>query len=79
MKQPVCPRAHYAESLHSIDESADYLRKTDTSLMLHYSAGVLQAFETLYNRHKGGLYRHFIRHISEPSLAEYLYQDIWKS
>ncbi|MFT5924616.1 MAG: RNA polymerase sigma-70 factor (ECF subfamily) [Paraglaciecola sp.] len=77
MKQPVNPNANYARSLHSIDKSADYLRQTDTSLMQQYSTGDLQAFETLYNRHKGGLYRYFMRQIPEPSLAEDLYQEIW--
>ncbi len=77
MKQPVNPNPNYAESLHTIDESADYLQQTDTTLMQQYSAGDLQAFETLYNRHKGRLYRYFMRHIPEPSLAEDLYQDIW--
>jgi RNA polymerase sigma-70 factor (ECF subfamily) len=73
----VNPNANYARSLHSIDKSADYLRQTDTSLMQQYSTGDLQAFETLYNRHKGGLYRYFMRQIPEPSLAEDLYQEIW--
>ena len=58
-------------------DSADYQQHTDTSLMQQYAAGDVAAFETLYNRHKGALYRYFMRHIPEPSLAEDLYQEIW--
>jgi RNA polymerase sigma-70 factor (ECF subfamily) len=73
----VNPNASSAESVQSIADSADYQIQTDTILMQQYSAGDLRAFETLYNRHKGGLYRYFMRHIPEPSLAEDLYQEIW--
>jgi RNA polymerase sigma-70 factor (ECF subfamily) len=66
-----------AGSVQNITDSVDYLKQTDTILMQQYGAGDLRAFETLYNRHKGGLYRYFMRHISEPSLAEDLYQEIW--
>ncbi len=71
------PNANYAESVQSIPDSVDYQQQTDTSLMQQYGAGDLRAFEILYNRHKGGLYRYFMRHIPEPSLAEDLYQEIW--
>jgi len=71
------PNANIAESTQPIPASADYQQQTDAVLMLQYGAGDLRAFETLYNRHKGGLYRYFMRHIPEPSLAEDLYQDIW--
>jgi len=69
--------ANNAESVQSIAASADYQQQTDASLMQLYTAGDLRAFETLYNRHKGGLYRYFMRHIREPSAAEDLYQEIW--
>lgn len=71
------PKINSAESVQLLFDSVDYLQQTDTSLMQYYCAGDLLAFETLYNRHKGGLYRYFMRHISEPSLAEDLYQEIW--
>jgi RNA polymerase sigma-70 factor (ECF subfamily) len=73
----VNPNANYTESVQNITDSVDYQQQTDTSLMLQYGAGDLRAFETLYNRHKGSLYRYFMRHISEFSLAEDLYQEIW--
>ena len=77
MKQPVKANANYTESVGSTTDSINYQQKTDTSLMQHYVQGDLLAFETLYKRHKGGLYRYFMRHIPEPSLAEDLYQEIW--
>lgn len=77
MKQPLVPNANNAESVQNITDSADYQQQTDTILMQQYASGDLRAFETLYNRHKGGLYRYFMRHIPESSLAEDLYQEIW--
>ncbi|MEI6858809.1 MAG: sigma-70 family RNA polymerase sigma factor [Shewanella sp.] len=45
--------------------------------MLSYARGDISAFETLYQKHKGGLYRYFVRQISDKSLAEDLYQETW--
>jgi len=44
--------------------------------MLRYAAGELAAFETLYERHRGGLYRFFLRQ-SPRLVAEELFQDVW--
>ncbi len=49
----------------------------DQCLMLSYARGDISAFETLYQKHKGGLYRYFVRQISDKSLAEDLYQETW--
>lgn len=51
--------------------------KTDEQLMQLYALGDMAAFTLLYNRHKGGLYRYFIRQVRDKSLAEDLYQDVW--
>jgi RNA polymerase sigma-70 factor (ECF subfamily) len=77
LKQPVKSNNNDAESVQYTTDSADYVQQTDISLMQQYADGDLRAFETLYNRHKAGLYRYFMRHIPEPSLAEDLYQEIW--
>lgn len=45
--------------------------------MLAYRQGDAGAFETLYARHKGPLYRYVLRSIRERGLAEELYQEIW--
>jgi RNA polymerase sigma-70 factor (ECF subfamily) len=49
----------------------------DEELMLAYRDGDAGAFDTLYRRHRGALYRYVLRGIKERSLAEELYQEIW--
>jgi RNA polymerase sigma-70 factor (ECF subfamily) len=51
----------------------------DEDLMLAYAAGDATAFDTLYARHRGGLYRYLIRHCGQPGIADELFQDIWLS
>lgn len=50
---------------------------SDEALMLRYRDGEVAAFELLYARHRGGLYRYLLRQVGTPSLAEELYQDVW--
>jgi RNA polymerase sigma-70 factor (ECF subfamily) len=50
---------------------------TDEQLMLAYQAGDLSAFEQLYKKHKGPLYRYFVRQLRDNTLAEDLYQEVW--
>ncbi len=49
---------------------------TDENLMLSYGRGDADAFEALYARHKGPLYRFVLRQ-SGQAFADELYQDIW--
>lgn len=51
---------------------------TDEALMLAYGAGEAGAFEVLYARHRGPLFRFVLRQVREHALAEELYQDIWQ-
>jgi len=51
---------------------------SDEDLMLRYADGDLDAFQRLYERHRGGLYRYFLRQ-SNRSVAEELFQDVWAS
>ena len=51
----------------------------DVSLMLRYRAGDAAAFETLYRRHKGPLYRYFLRQCRDAEVAGDLFQDVWAS
>ena len=44
--------------------------------MLRYAKGDLDAFQQLYEHHRGGLYRYFLRQ-SSASVAEELFQDVW--
>jgi RNA polymerase sigma-70 factor (ECF subfamily) len=50
---------------------------TDEALMLAYAAGRAAAFDTLYARHRGGVYRYLLRHCSNAGTADELFQDVW--
>ena len=45
--------------------------------MLAYRGGDAGAFETLYARHRGALYRFVLRSLKDRSLAEELFQEAW--
>jgi RNA polymerase sigma-70 factor (ECF subfamily) len=49
----------------------------DGELMLRYARGDLRAFETLYQRHRGGLYRYLARHTHHAEAANDLFQEVW--
>jgi RNA polymerase sigma-70 factor (ECF subfamily) len=49
----------------------------DEQLMLAYRAGDAGAFEELYRRHRGGLFRFVTRSVRDRAVAEELYQEIW--
>jgi len=51
----------------------------DEELMLSYKAGDSTAFEQLYLRHKGGVYRYMLRSCNSKAIAEELFQDVWAS
>lgn len=50
---------------------------TDEALMLAYGQGDATAFQTLYARHRGGLFRYLQRHLRQQALAEECFQDVW--
>jgi RNA polymerase sigma-70 factor (ECF subfamily) len=49
----------------------------DGELMLRYARGDLRAFETLYGRHRGALYRYLVRHTRNTETANDLFQEVW--
>ncbi|MDE2305378.1 MAG: sigma-70 family RNA polymerase sigma factor [Gammaproteobacteria bacterium] len=49
----------------------------DGELMLRYGCGDVAAFEKLYERHKGALYRYLLRQVRDPVLASDLFQEVW--
>jgi len=51
--------------------------KTDEELMLAYAGGDLLAFEMLYRRHRGTLYRFLMRTLRHRADADELFQDTW--
>lgn len=50
---------------------------TDETLMLGYRDGDAAAFDVLYSRHKGGIYRYLLRQCRNAALADELFQDVW--
>jgi RNA polymerase sigma-70 factor (ECF subfamily) len=50
---------------------------SDEELMQSYREGDAAAFDRLYARHRGALFRFVRRSVGERSLAEELYQEIW--
>jgi RNA polymerase sigma-70 factor (ECF subfamily) len=49
----------------------------DRALMLCYRDGDVAAFEVLYMRHKGPLYRYFLRRGMGQERASELFQEVW--
>ena len=56
----------------------DGLDASDESLMLAYATGDAAAFEQLYARHRGRLYRYLLRQLRDNALADELFQDVWQ-
>jgi RNA polymerase sigma-70 factor, ECF subfamily len=50
---------------------------SDEDLMNRYREGDASAFERLYRRHKGPLFRYMLRQCSAAAVAEELFQDVW--
>ena len=51
---------------------------SDELLMQRYAGGDGGAFETLYKRHRGPLYRYFLRNLGDEMTANDLYQGVWE-
>jgi RNA polymerase sigma-70 factor (ECF subfamily) len=49
----------------------------DAQLMLAYARGEMRAFETLYARHRGALYRYLVRQSRDGEIANDLFQEVW--
>lgn len=49
----------------------------DEDLMERYRDGDAGAFDILYGRHKGGVYRYMLRQCGNRGVAEELFQDVW--
>ena len=50
---------------------------SDEDLMLAYAAGDAAAFDALYARHKGGVYRYLLRQCRQGVAVDELFQDVW--
>lgn len=50
---------------------------SDEALMARYRDGDAGAFDALYGRHRGGVFRYVLRLCGARAVAEELFQDIW--
>jgi len=50
---------------------------SDEELMLAYATGDAAAFESLYLKHKGAVYRYMLKLCRNEAVAEELYQEVW--
>lgn len=56
----------------------DSTQASDETLMLAWASGDLPAFEQLYARHRGRLYRYLLRQLRNPAIADDVFQDVWQ-
>jgi RNA polymerase sigma-70 factor (ECF subfamily) len=64
-------------SVDSIAMAVGGEQVADEQLMLRYRDGDAAAFETLYGRHRGGVFRYVLRQVGLRSSAEEVFQEIW--
>ncbi|WP_206606406.1 RNA polymerase sigma factor [Steroidobacter cummioxidans] len=70
--QPLPTAAGESATVSTIGSAPD-----DATLMLRYRKGDVRAFEMLYERHKGALYRYLQRLCRSPEVANDLFQEVW--
>jgi RNA polymerase sigma-70 factor (ECF subfamily) len=66
----------FTHTLHAMRDDGE---ASDETLMIAYRDGDAGAFECLYRRHRGGLYRFLLRQCGGAAVAEELFQDVWMS
>lgn len=54
-----------------------FARVSDEALMLGYQTGNAAAFEVLYGRYEGPMYRFLLRQTGDAAAAEEVFQDVW--
>src|SRR5688572_32825295 len=64
-----------ARNLPRMNPGAD---ANDDLLMLAWVGGDAAAFELLYGRHRGPLYRFLLRQTRDQALADEFFQDVWQ-
>lgn len=53
--------------------------RTDETLMLAYRDGDAAAFEALYTRHRGRLFRYLLHQCAQREQADEMFQEVWMS
>lgn len=66
--------AHAGRSARRVEAVSE---DEDAQLMLAYARGEIRAFETLYSRHRGALYRYLVRQARDGEVANDLFQEVW--
>jgi len=51
--------------------------ETDEAMMRAWQSGDASAFDRLYERHRGGVFRYFLRQCRDRGRAEDLHHDVW--
>lgn len=69
------PRKVRCMAAGEVRASAD--ERDDARLLKDYAAGDSKAFELLYSRHRGPLYRYLVRQSHDREIANDLFQEIW--
>lgn len=69
---PVDPPARTLPAMNAAKDPGDDV------LMLSWAGGDVAAFELLYARHRGPLYRFLLRQLRDPALADEFFQDVWQ-
>jgi RNA polymerase sigma factor (sigma-70 family) len=64
------------QDIATSDSNRDH-EPSDEALMAAYGTGDAAAFNTLYARHQGGLYRYVLRTVQAPQVASDIFQDTW--
>jgi RNA polymerase sigma-70 factor, ECF subfamily len=59
-----------------IRSSTSVVGLSDTALMVRFKAGESRAFDELYQRHRGSLYRYYLRQAPRSSVDD-LFQETW--
>lgn len=72
---PVAGGIAYSPPVSTTDEDSG--DTGDEALMLAYRDGDAAAFDRLYDRHRGGVYRYLLRQCRNAALADELFQDVW--
>ncbi|MFM9886518.1 MAG: RNA polymerase sigma factor [Burkholderiales bacterium] len=71
---PISPSQPFNPQLHSARMNRD---ATDEELMLAYAAGDAAAFDVLYARHRGPVFRFVRRQVRDDGAAQEIFQDVW--
>jgi RNA polymerase sigma-70 factor (ECF subfamily) len=70
--EPALPTTRAPRTVRPMHDARD-----DSELLLAYAGGDAGAFDVLYGRHRGPLYRYLVRQCHDRELANDLFQEVW--